>query len=321
VSAVNGDGLESARSAPASAQTLDATPPTIPQGLVAEAVSTQQVNLVWNPSSDPESGIAGYLVYRDGAGLVGSAEDTAFQDQGLEPGTVYTYRVSAVNGDGLESDRSAPASARTLDDVDPTPPPAPDDLGAQAVSPSQINLSWTAVQDPESGVSTYRIFRDEEVVGSTSSTSFSDTELQPITTYSYQISAVNGDGFESEKSNEASATTLAAPDSTPPTTPTGLTAQAASQTQINLAWTAADDPESGVASYNVYRGNQLIGSAAGTSFFDTGLEPGSTYMYAVAAVNGEGLEGPRSETATATTFPPSDQIPPSAPTGLRVVDQ
>jgi fibronectin type 3 domain-containing protein len=319
VSAVNGDGLESPRSDPVSATTKDDTPPTRPLNLVASAVSTQQIDLTWSDSSDPETGVAEYRIYREDTGLIGTTEETSFQDMGLQPSTVYTYSVTAVNGDGLESDLSDPATARTLDEIDTTPPPAPSDLTAQAVSPSQINLAWSEVTDPESGVSVYNVYRDDKQVGSTPSSSFSDTGLSPSTTYQYQVSAVNGDGFEGEKSNVASATTLQAPDSTPPTTPTALTAEAASQTQIDLTWAASEDPESGVASYNVFRSGLLIASTATTSFFDTGLQPESTYEYAVSAVNGEGLESDRSAAVSATTFPPADRIPPAPPTGLRVI--
>ena len=48
----------------------------------------------------------------------------------LEPGTYYDYYVVAVNGDGLESQPSASASARTFDGTGPT---TPADLTAVAV--------------------------------------------------------------------------------------------------------------------------------------------------------------------------------------------
>ena len=50
-----------------------------------------------------------------------------------------------------------------------------------------------------------------------------------------------------------------------------------------------------------------------------GLGVNTSYSYSVAGVNGEGLEGARSVTVQARTFPSEDQIPPAAPTGLRVV--
>jgi hypothetical protein len=114
-------------------------------------------------------------------------------------------------------------------------------------------------------------------------------------------------------------------DSTPPTAPIGLSATPVSQTQINLAWTAASDPESGVASYRIYRNSVQVGSSTGTSFNNTGLTEGTVYTYEVAAVNGAGLQGTKSSPVTTNTF--ADTTAPTIasvnasgdPTKVRVV--
>ncbi|MCI0439991.1 MAG: PKD domain-containing protein, partial [Chloroflexi bacterium] len=92
------------------------------------------------------------------------------------------------------------------------------------------------------------------------------------------------------------------PDITPPTAPGALTASAASQSRINLSWTPAADAESGVASYNIYRNGTKVGSTASTSYGDTGLTGGTAYSYQVSATNGVGMEGPKSNTANASTL-------------------
>jgi chitinase len=61
-----------------------------------------------------------------------------------------------------------------------------------------------------------------------------------------------------------------AADTTPPSTPTGLSATAVSPNQINLAWTASTD-NVGVAGYKIYRGGTQIATTAGTSYANTGL--------------------------------------------------
>jgi chitodextrinase len=48
-------------------------------------------------------------------------------------------------------------------------------------------------------------------VANTTATGYSDTGLAPDTTYSYQLSAINGEGLESAKSPVVSATTAALP--------------------------------------------------------------------------------------------------------------
>jgi len=106
-------------------------------------------------------------------------------------------------------------------------------------------------------------------------------------------------GTEQHTNNPALGTTIglrtapcvgcAPPDSTPPSTPTNLSATAISSSQIDLAWTSASDPESGISSYNIYRNNVSVGTASTTSFSDTGLSEGTTHTYQISAVNGGGV--------------------------------
>ena len=98
---------------------------------------------------------------------------------------------------------------------DITPPTIPQNLNAIAQNENQINLTWAAASDPESGISKYNIYRDGANVGQSTTTSFSDTGLNEGTTYNYEVSAVNGDGMEGTKSAPVSAKTLA--DALPPT--------------------------------------------------------------------------------------------------------
>jgi hypothetical protein len=96
----------------------------------------------------------------------------------------------------------------------------------------------------------------------------------------------------------------------PPAAPAGLSATAASSSQINLGWTAS----SGATSYNVKRatvsGGPYTTIATGvtsTSYNDTGLAPSTAYYYVVSAVNSVG-EGANSTEATATTLTPDFTI-------------
>src|SRR6266540_2144213 len=99
---------------------------------------------------------------------------------------------------------------------DTTPPSVPTGLTASAVSSSQINLSWAASSD-NVGVSGYRVFRNGVQIATTSATSFTNTGLSPSTTYTYAVAAFDAAGNLSAQSSPASATTPAAPDTTPPT--------------------------------------------------------------------------------------------------------
>ncbi len=100
--------------------------------------------------------------------------------------------------------------------VDTQPPTRPANLTATAVSSSQISLSWTASTD-NVGVTRYRVFRCEGagctqtvLIGSTATTTYSDTGLSANTRYRYRVRARDAAGNLSPNSNFAGATTLPA---------------------------------------------------------------------------------------------------------------
>jgi hypothetical protein len=140
---------------------------------------------------------------------------------------------------------------------DTTPPSAPINLAAAVVWQSGINLSWVASTD-NVGVVGYRTERCQGAgctafaqIGTASSTSYSDSGLTSGATYVYRVRAADFAGNLSGYSATATATTPA-PDTTPPSVPTGLTATAVSQSGINLNWTASTD-NIGVAGYRIER--------------------------------------------------------------------
>jgi hypothetical protein len=96
-------------------------------------------------------------------------------------------------------------------------------------------------------------------------------------------------------------------DTVPPSVPGALTAIAGATT-ATLHWTAASD-DYAVDYYRVTRDGALIAVPTGTDFTDTGLVPGTSLAYTVAAVDAGGNIGP---VATARLAIP-DAVPPTAP--------
>lgn len=92
----------------------DTVAPGAPAGLAAGTPTASSVPLSWsaNPAGD---GVTGYTVYRNdvtapaGTALTG----TTFTDTGLAASTTYSYRVTAVDGAGNESAKSAAVSVTT----------------------------------------------------------------------------------------------------------------------------------------------------------------------------------------------------------------
>jgi Fibronectin type III domain/Concanavalin A-like lectin/glucanases superfamily/Calcineurin-like phosphoesterase len=87
-------------------------------------------------------------------------------------------------------------------------------------------------------------------------------------------------------------------DTTPPSAPTGLTAQPA-QTSVGLSWSPSTD-NVGVAGYNVYLGGSRIASSAGTSYTVGGLTCGTNYSLAVEAYDAAGNLSSRTPISVST---------------------
>jgi len=85
--------------------------------------------------------------------------------------------------------------------------PAPNQITATVISSTQINLSWDSVTEAVS----YKIYKNSLYIGSSATTSYSDTGLLASTAYTYQIASVDSDGNESALSSEVTATTQASP--------------------------------------------------------------------------------------------------------------
>jgi hypothetical protein len=107
------------------------------------------------------------------------------------------------------------------------------------------------------------------------------------------------------------------PDTTPPSTLAGLAATPG-DTQVQLDW--ADNAETDVVGYNVYRSTSLNSDYARVNsalvptspYLDSGLNNGTKYYYVVTAVDGSGNESDPTAPVSAT---PVDQAP-AAPSGL-----
>lgn len=198
------------------------------------------------------------------------------------------------------------------------PPATPGSLTAQAISSSQINLSWADLSDNEEG------FRIEQSVdgapftliatAGANATTFAVANLQSAVSHTFRVRAFNNDLGNGGYSNIASATTAGTPGIPP--APSGLAAAAGSG-QVTLTWTAAP----GATSYNLYRGMVSGGEGdvpratgiIGTGYVDTALTNGVAYFYKVTAINGAGVSLLSSE-ASATPV-----AAPTAPVGLNAI--
>jgi len=286
-----------------------------PPNLTATAVAAKQVNLTWSAASDVGGvGLAAYRVYRNGTliGTSGFAASTTYSDTTTVALTTYTYTVTATDSSGNESLQSNPASVTTP--AYPLPS-APTGLVATPTAPTAVLLTWTAGADTGGpGISGYKIYRGGAQIGTSATTGYTDSTAAPSTAYTYTVSEYDTSGNLSNQSSGASATTPAAPDTTPPSVPTGLTRVSATSTQVVLSWSASTDTGgSGLAGYRIYRGGTQIGTSTTTGYTDSTTAGTTAYSYTLAAYDNAGNVSAQSGVLSVTT---PDTIPPSIPTGL-----
>ena len=221
-----------------------------------------------------------------------AADTVIYHDTLLSAGSTYYYRLSVKSLSG-KSQASPESSKRTK-------PGKPGGLILGVVTPTSINISWTAV----SGATTYTVERDAVTIATNIAvTSYLDSTppLTPGTSYTYKIYAVNESGTSVASDPLAGKTMLLTPtlgtptavDGTitinlpvtdPNTTPneTGFTLEYANCTNTdptlctaptaaywNAAWTAVTRGANGTSSF--------------TYGVTTGLTAGRTYRFRLTA--------------------------------------
>ena len=85
-------------------------------------------------------------------------------------------------------------------------PTAPTSLAASSVTSSTATLSWTASTD-NVAVTSYNIYQDGSLVGTSTTTSYTASGLSSLTTYSFYVTAEDAAGNVSSASSTVSATT------------------------------------------------------------------------------------------------------------------
>jgi chitodextrinase len=293
----------------------DSTPPSVPSGLTSSAITQTTLTLSWVASTDAV-GVTGYTVYKDGVSI-GTTASTSLAITDLTAATTYIFTVSAFDAANNNSAVSSGLSATTLTASDITAPSAPTTLVATSITHSTFTLSWTASSD-NIAVTGYTIFQNGISIGTSTTTSYSVSNLNAITTYIYTVLAFDAATNNSAVSNSLSVTTLAATDSTAPTVPNQLIASAITQTSFTVSWAASTDAV-GVTGYKIFKNSVLLGTTNTTNYALPGLTANTVYSIQVsaydAANNSSSLSNALSVTTLAAPATP-DTIAPTVPTEL-----
>lgn len=187
----------------------DATPPTAPSGLSADATTSSQVGLSWNGSSD-DIGVTGYEIWRGPAGgtltniATTSGTSTSHSDQTVAASTSYDYQVKAFDAAGNISGPSE-TSTVTTPAPDQQPPTTPSNLRVTGATQASIALAWGASTD-HVGVAGYNIYVDDTLVDSTTNTAYTANGLTCGTAYNVAVEAYDAAGNTSTPATVTGAT-------------------------------------------------------------------------------------------------------------------
>lgn len=290
--------------------TADGTPPAAPTDVIVSLDDNdlRLVSLTWTaPTTDSDggdlTGLDTYRVFRSRESassfvLLGEVPATAqaFQDSTVDQLTVYFYAISAVDVVDNAGPRSSAISVSTKGAARPA--------GLRiSTGPQQLIVTWNANTEPE--VTGYRVLRFldpsdtvPEQVFDTAITTFVDSPLVAGRTLSYRVVAIATGGLESEPSAFLSATVeaqLEAPSSVRATSGIG---------RIAVSWTANTEAE--LTGYRVLRFRAPSENTAEatfetvrTTYIDSPLVAGETYVYRVQALGSGGIESERSLFAAA----------------------
>ena len=164
---------------------------------------------------------------------------------------------------------------------DVTPPSVPTGIASSNITSSGFDITWTPSTD-DTAVVGYEVFLDTVSQGTTATESWSFTGLSPSTSYDVNITAYDAVPNTSAQSATFTESTIAAPDVTPPSVPTGLTEGTVTDTTIQFSWTASTD-DTAVTGYEVFVDGISNGTTASTSYTVTGLDTNTEYSLTVRA--------------------------------------
>ena len=187
-------------------------------------------------------------------------------------------------------------------------PSAPANLLETVKSATTVSLSWTASTD-NVGVTEYAVYRDSVQAGTAAGTSFTDTGLNPITSYTYQVTARDAAGNESGPSGSLVVLTNPLTNQAPLVLISSPANGALFSEGASVAFVAsASDVEDGDLTASLSWTSSLDGAIGGGGAFSAVLSVG-THTITAAVTDSGGLAG--ADVITLTVSAPGQQFDPA----------
>jgi hypothetical protein len=290
---------------PASTPLMVNLVPGTPNAPTATVAGPTSATVTWVAPSDPGTAITGYQVNDTNTTTTVTATNVCPSSKtsatvtcnvtGLITGDSYTFTVAAINTEGT-GNFSAASSAIAIDY-----PNAPTKPSATVVGPTSVTVTWSAPGDTGPAITGYQINDTNTTTTATAtdvcpSSDTSTTVTCTVTglttgdTYTFTVAAINivGTGAFSPASTAVSLVT--------PNTPNAPTATVTSASSVTVNWSAPSDTGPAITGYQV-NDTDTTTSATATDVCPTsdsstavncsvtGLTPGDTYTFTVAAIN------------------------------------
>lgn len=269
----------------------DRTPPTAPSNLVVTGTTSYGVSLAWKASSD-KSGIASYTICcaNTNSETTNGPVTSYTYTKGIEAGRSVTLFVVARDTAGNVSKTSNTVTVTTPRD---TTTPSKPTVTVTDVGPTSVSLSWSATDDSPN--LWFTVTKDgSPVLTGTRDTSGTLALLQPDTSYTFTVQAMDFGGNRSPVSDPLTVTTETrdATDTTPPSTPGNLrtNGMAFSDGETWLFWdeSADDQTDASLIEYQVFVNGVYDSSVVGFERQIVYGTPNSFNTYSVVAVDESG---------------------------------
>ncbi len=167
---------------------------------------TETYSLVTNSSNGQISLSPDQIEYETGSNVTVNA----IPDSGYEFQSWGGDLSGSDNPSFIIMDMDKTITATFILTADTEAPTVPAGLELVSVTDTHVNIRWTGSTDNDQ-VSGYRIYRDNSFIAQINALSFSNTGLTALTTYDYQVSAIDPSGNESYRSFSLSVTTTDTP--------------------------------------------------------------------------------------------------------------
>jgi len=269
--------------------------PPLPEQVTSPEPMNGAINVIITPilSWAIASGATSYDVYfgtTPALLFVTNTTETNYNPGTLNYNTTYYWRIDSRNAYGTTTGNLWSFTTQ----MSPPVPIAPSNLIATAVSHNQIDLVWQDNSDNEDAFNIERRTLDTPysrvATLPANSTTYSDTGLEPSTTYFYCVNASNVAG-NSPYSNETVTTTLPPP--IIPIAPSYSETLVYSPSEIVLFWDDNSDNELGFKIERSLDGmvfTEIATTDADSNYYyDSGLTSNTCYYYRVRAYNAWGF--------------------------------